>query len=959
MSELQQPHFYFSEAEILQRVFIVYGNLSDYYITPGRCRYSFDRAVSAHLKHMGYKVVIIVNGTETMECPDEESAKLRREKIPTQREVAADRKRNSAAGSGTEAGTTESAPPAVPSVRDRFRRQTTAPSRPSEPEKAPLRFTENADHLVEYLDQAMRNTAVRTAIVFCNSSAFLDERADRSKSGLDATSLASRMSLWYGLPAENENIAVMLFNLPRIVTLHDALMNQRRWNFLFERAFNDDKATEAVIRIGSPRMDEIRYMLQDSVPAYVSHAALRELDPSYTRQGLEDAANYLVQQNHGSLKSLKLFFRQHPHDAVRMMMEKYSAGHQDALEALRREGWEPVYEKISSIIEENRNAIEENSTQELPIFPDTNLRMAHDQGMSATNANLSLILVGSPGTGKTTVVQHIASAFRQCGLLPSSRVTKVTRADLVAGYVGQTAIRTSSAINDAMGGVLFVDEAYTLYRESHENSNDFGQEAIDTLMEAVSDRRGEISIILAGYPEEMRHFLTANPGLPRRFEGNIIHIPDYKPDLLERIFLRYIGTSNRLSMDDSILENIRFLIGGQLAGLPDGSADPDEYAEQSRKEREEDRLSPLSVFFDNWYADRNTSDFGNAGACETLAVQVMGRAKERVDIDDGDIAITQEDFDEKQQKYFINRKPSVEELERQLEDVVGMDKVKDKLRTIVSYLRTAQMRTAMRKDKSLAPEPGHYLFVGNPGTGKTLISEKLGMALCSMGMIERYHPVRRTGLDLINTVAGHSDGIKSLKQELESYNRGVLVVDEAHQLCDTGPGGAGSAVIKCLLDPMIEHAKEFCVVFCCYPDQMKRLLELEQGLKRRITDVFTFEDYEPEEICDIFRMKAEKRGYILSEEVLEAALKVFRVMKESPGGSLLENGGSAEKMLHEMEISIALRLKDDLSDVRKPSDITGQDPELQRRLFIVEPVDILQAGDRIIATQTAKNGGFM
>ena len=967
MSEQRQPHFYFSNAEILQRIFIVYGNLSDFYITPAECWYSFYRAISSHLRHMGYETVIIFNGTEHMECPDEESARIRREKLPTRRERAKDAKK-------TPAGTAETAPAPAAAPAPKKHSMLAAVRSPAgsapaprpaaakeESDEAPLRFTEDAANVVEYLDEVMRCMEVRAAVVLCNCSALLDEQADRSK-GLDVSKLASRMSMWYGLPAENENIAVMLFDLPRIVTLHDAMMNQRRWNFLFERAFEGTKVTDAVIRIGSPRMDEIRYMLTDNVPEYVSPAALREIDETCTRQGLEDAANFIVQQNEGSLKSLKLFFRRHPDDAVLSLMREYSTGSRDALEVIRTtEGWEEVYRTISGIIESNRPLLDSRSSQELPIFADTNLRMAHDEGMSATTSNLSLILTGSPGTGKTTVVQHIATAFRQCGLLPSDRVVKVTRADLVAGFVGQTAIQTTSKINEAIGGVLFVDEAYTLFRKGHdsEHSADFGREALDTLMEAVTSRMGEISIILAGYPEEMAHMLTANPGLPRRFLHNIINIPDYRPPLLERIFLKHIHETNEISRTDIYPKDIRYLLDAKLAGREGGEGvEALGFVDQDREDREEDRLSPISIFFDNWYADRNVRDFGNAGAAKGLAVEIMKLAQERTGTDDGDIIITQEDFeaaDERYKKYFINRKPSLDDLDRQLEDVVGMDSVKEKLRTIVAYLRTAQMRMALRKDnRSLAPEPGHYLFIGKPGTGKTMISEKLGMALCSMGMLERFRPIRRTGLDLINTVSGHADGISSLKREIESYNRGVLVVDEAHQLAEYE---IGSAVIKCLLDPMIEHAKEFCVVFCCYPNRLQAFLNVEPGLRRRIKDVFMFEDYTPAEIREIFRLKATKAGYILSDEALAEAEAVFTKLRDDEGGNLLENGGSAEKLLNETEVSMALRMRDDLTGVRKPSEIRDRDPGLQERLFIVEPEDIRNAGDRMIATQREKFGG--
>ena len=955
MSGTPSPHFFFSEAEILQRIFIVYGNLSDYYITPSICWLSFDRAVASHLKHMGYEVVIAFNGTEYLECFDTNGAAIRRQKIKTQREINEDRakeKRDAAAESGEDRAV------AGPMARLNMRSRKTPDPEKSEADSTPLRFVENAEHVPEYLDQVMRNNSAKAALIFCNCTSLFDGHREDGKS-VNTRELANRMSRWYGLPAENENIAVMLFDVPRIVTLHDTMRSQHMWNFLFERAFNGDSPTDAVIRIGSPNMDEIRYLLTDSVPAYVSHSMLRKIDPSYTRQDLESAAQFMIQQNHGSLKSLQLFIKQHPEDAVDALMKRYGASKKNALEEIQKtEGWEAIYEAVSKIINANKMTQDDFSSSVLPQFNDTNLRMAYEQETCSSSANLSMILCGNPGTGKTTVVRYIASAFKQAGLLPSDQVFKVTRDDLVGSHIGETALKTKSRIEEAMGAVLFVDEAYSLYREGHDGGDghrDFGIEAIDTLLEAISDRRGRISIIFAGYPKDMKFFLTANPGLPRRFDGNIINIQDYKPDLLERIFLRSIHTVNVTSLEDSIPENIAFVISGQLGASSSGDLEPMAFIEKAREDRKNNRLSPLSIFFDNWYADRDKKSFGNAGAAEELAKHVMESAQQRTGIDNGEIPIEQRDFGEEYQKFFINRKPSIEDLKTQLDDIVGMEEVKNSLYTIVSYLQTVRMREAFRHNPDLMAEPGHYLFVGNPGTGKTMISEKLGMALCSMGMIQRYKPVRRTGLDLINTVT-MSGGIRNLKEEIESYNRGVLVIDEAHQLSDPASSGAGSVVIKCLLDPMIEHRKEFCVVFCCYPSQMERLLKMEDGLRRRISSVFIFQDYEPEDIRRIFVMKAEKAGYHLSDEVIQEVEAAFVKMHDYPGGSLLENGASAEKMLKEIEVSMGIRLQKEFSSLSSMSD-TLPDPELQMRLFTVERSDVQAAADRMISSLSIKNGG--
>ena len=117
--------------------------------------------------------------------------------------------------------------------------------------------------------------------------------------------------------------------------------------------------------------------------------------------------------------------------------------------------------------------------------------------------NLHYVLTGNPGTGKSTVAKLLGEIYYELGFLPSGHTVKVTRSDLVAGYVGQTAIKTRACIEQAMGGVLFVDEAYMLKRVNQDgmSDNDFGQEAIDTILEAMSDRAGEFAVVVAGYPK--------------------------------------------------------------------------------------------------------------------------------------------------------------------------------------------------------------------------------------------------------------------------------------------------------------------------------------------------------------------------------------------------------------------------------------------------------------------------
>jgi SpoVK/Ycf46/Vps4 family AAA+-type ATPase len=136
------------------------------------------------------------------------------------------------------------------------------------------------------------------------------------------------------------------------------------------------------------------------------------------------------------------------------------------------------------------------------------------------------VMLGRPGTGKTTVARIMGRIFKEASYLPSDQVIEVDRSSLVAGYIGQTAIKTREVLERALGGTLFIDEAYSLVVQHAAGADDFGREAIETLLKFMEDNRGRLVVIAAGYDDEMREFLSSNPGLRSRFT-NLIQFPDY------------------------------------------------------------------------------------------------------------------------------------------------------------------------------------------------------------------------------------------------------------------------------------------------------------------------------------------------------------------------------------------------------------------------------------------------
>lgn len=190
-------------------------------------------------------------------------------------------------------------------------------------------------------------------------------------------------------------------------------------------------------------------------------------------------------------------------------------------------------------------------------------RVRAERGLPVIDTSRHLVFAGNPGTGKTTVARIVAQIYRTLGVVPEGHLVEADRSQLVAGYVGQTATKTRAVIEAALGGVLLIDEAYALARGGE---NDFGREAIDTLVKMMEDHRDDLAVIAAGYTDEMRVLLDTNPGLRSRFPI-VIEFADYSDDELVEIFRR-MGEKHRYVPDERAIARLREI----LAAMPRGKA---------------------------------------------------------------------------------------------------------------------------------------------------------------------------------------------------------------------------------------------------------------------------------------------------------------------------------------------------------------------------------------------------
>ena len=491
-------------------------------------------------------------------------------------------------------------------------------------------------------------------------------------------------------------------------------------------------------------------------------------------------------------------------------------------------------------------------------------QLLKQKNMKTTPVSMHMVFTGNPGTGKTTVARIIGKYFHALGILEKEDVVEVDRSDLVAEYVGHTAVKTKKKIQEAMGGILFIDEAYALAKT--ESSNDFGQEAIDTLLKEMEDHRDELMVIVAGYTNEMHAFINSNPGLKSRFT-KYIHFDDYGAEQLTEIFYQ-MARSNDYVVDSA--------------------------ADQA-----------LAQHFDAVYRSRGPR-FGNAREVRNFFDTVLTHHADNMpDLDritDEQIHLLtlrdiQEAIGETKSSDASGSGSAMEELQ----DMIGLAPVK---REVMELAHLAQYRK-MCLDAGLdAPSVSmHMVFTGNPGTGKTTVARLIGKIYHQVGLLPTDHVEEVQRADLVGVHVG-----KTAPKTLAVIERalgGVLFIDEAYTLSKGGANDFGQEAIDTLLKAMEDYRENLVVIVAGYTNEMRSFINSNPGLKSRFTKTIQFDDYSAPELEQIFRRFARK--YILSDEAKQELTRVCQAMYDNRGSGF-GNGRDVRNLFNAVLTCLAWRL---------------------------------------------------
>lgn len=452
-----------------------------------------------------------------------------------------------------------------------------------------------------------------------------------------------------------------------------------------------------------------------------------------------------------------------------------------------------------------------------------NAQAIHQRGGNIPQSSMHMVFLGNPGTGKTTTARIIGKIYSSLGLLPTSNYVEVNKQDLIGQYTGQTITKTTLAFYNAMGGVMFIDEVYSLM-----DSGEFGKECIDALLKLMEDNRMNTMVIMAGYEKEMNDLFKLNQGFKSRIpEKNYIYFEDYNNLELVKIFKYQIYNYHFIlseDIKDEDIENITFNI--------------------TRKK-----------------------SYANARSCRDTVEQLIEIVNQRVVKNKlkgnaMNIILKEDILQLPEYKPNELERTSFDNLMQQLNSLIGLSTVKEKISEIIN---TKKFQVELKKrgieNNFDIQTTLHMLFIGNPGTGKTTVARLIGKIYNELGILSKNVFIEMSAKDLI--IGKYAE---SMQEKIKQAEGGVLFIDEAYTLANENNDWKSSEIMSVLIPEMENHRLDTMFIFAGYTKEMNEFLQINSGMKSRIpqNNIIEFPDYNIDELTDIFYIEIKKRQLILS-----------------------------------------------------------------------------------------------